>query len=97
MANPAFGPEERPLQELADGEFRKLRKAVRKLERDPPDDALHEVRIKGKRSRYAAGLDLENSRQRPRVAHPVILATRRRRNALQQRAFRRPMRTDRHG
>jgi CHAD domain-containing protein len=33
-----------------------LRKAVRGLEDDPSDEALHRVRIKGKRARYAAEL-----------------------------------------
>jgi len=36
--------------------FAKLRKAVRELDRDPSDQALHRVRIKGKRARYAAEL-----------------------------------------
>ena len=45
-----------PLKEIAAGEFRKLRKAVRALPADPPDDELHAVRIRGKRSRYAAEL-----------------------------------------
>jgi CHAD domain-containing protein len=56
VASPAFGPDESPLQELAAAEFRKLRKAVRALEADPPDDELHALRIKGKRARYAAEL-----------------------------------------
>jgi CHAD domain-containing protein len=45
-----------PLKEIAAREFRKLRKAVRALPVDPPDDELHAVRIRGKRSRYAAEL-----------------------------------------
>jgi CHAD domain-containing protein len=36
--------------------FAKLRKAVRVLDRHPSDQALHRVRIKGKRARYAAEL-----------------------------------------
>ena len=44
------------LREIAAGEFRKLRKAVRKLPADPTDDELHAVRIRGKRARYAAEL-----------------------------------------
>ncbi len=44
------------LRDIAAGEFRKLRKAVRALPSDPPDDALHAVRIRGKRARYAAEL-----------------------------------------
>jgi CHAD domain-containing protein len=44
------------LEAIAAGEFRKLRKAVRALPPDPSDDALHAVRIRGKRARYAAEL-----------------------------------------
>ena len=42
--------------EVAAASFAKLRKAVRKLDRSPTDNALHKVRIKGKRARYAAEL-----------------------------------------
>jgi CHAD domain-containing protein len=56
VATPAFGPEERPLQELAAAEFRKLRRAVRALDADAPDEDLHDLRIRGKRARYAAEL-----------------------------------------
>jgi CHAD domain-containing protein len=45
-----------PLGEIAAAEFRKLRKAVKALPPDPPDDELHAVRIRGKRARYAAEL-----------------------------------------
>jgi CHAD domain-containing protein len=34
--------------------WRRLRKAVRRLPEEPPDDALHDVRIRAKRARYAA-------------------------------------------
>jgi CHAD domain-containing protein len=44
------------LQAIAAGEFRKLRKAVKALPPEPPDDELHAVRIRGKRARYAAEL-----------------------------------------
>jgi CHAD domain-containing protein len=48
------------LHELAAGEWRTLRKARRKLHqtfgKHPPNDELHELRIYGKRSRYAAEL-----------------------------------------
>ncbi len=48
------------LHELAAGEWRTLRKARTKLHRtfgkNPPNDELHELRIYGKRSRYAAEL-----------------------------------------
>ncbi|WP_216214191.1 CHAD domain-containing protein [Amycolatopsis aidingensis] len=36
--------------------YRRFRKAVRALPADPPDDELHELRIHGKRLRYAAEL-----------------------------------------
>lgn len=44
------------LHEIAAGEFRKLRKAVRALPEPPSDEELHRVRIKAKRARYAAEL-----------------------------------------
>jgi CHAD domain-containing protein len=34
--------------------WKKLRKAVRKAGDDPPDDELHQIRIRAKRARYAA-------------------------------------------
>jgi CHAD domain-containing protein len=56
----AVAPRGRPsdvtLRDIAAGEFRKLRKAVRRLPDDPTDDELHGVRIRGKRARYAAEL-----------------------------------------
>lgn len=44
------------LRQLAKGEFRKLRKAIRRLRPSPSDVALHKIRIKTKRARYAAEL-----------------------------------------
>lgn len=44
------------VEKVAAREFRKLRKAVRKLGDDPSEEALHRARIKGKRARYAAEL-----------------------------------------
>ncbi len=41
---------------VARDEFRRLRKAVAALPRNPTDDALHEIRIDAKRARYAAEL-----------------------------------------
>jgi CHAD domain-containing protein len=41
---------------VAAATFAQLRNAVRKLDRDPSDRALHKVRIKSKRARYAAEL-----------------------------------------
>lgn len=46
------------LQTLAKREFKKLRKAVRRIGPKPNDAALHAVRIKTKRARYAAELAL---------------------------------------
>ena len=45
---------------IAAREFRKLGKAVRELGDEPSDEALHRVRIKGKRARYAAELAAPN-------------------------------------
>jgi CHAD domain-containing protein len=45
-----------PLDELAAAEFKRLARAVKRLGDDPSDEALHRVRIKGKRARYAAEL-----------------------------------------
>lgn len=42
------------LAELARKEFKRLKKRVRSLPENPSDDKLHEVRILGKRARYAA-------------------------------------------
>jgi CHAD domain-containing protein len=44
------------LDDLAAKEFRKLRRATRKLPENPSNEELHRVRIKGKRARYAAEL-----------------------------------------
>ena len=44
------------LHDIAADEFRKLRKAMRKLGKVPTDADLHRVRIKTKRARYAAEL-----------------------------------------
>jgi CHAD domain-containing protein len=44
------------LDKLAGKAFGKLTKAVQKLPDDPPNEALHAVRKKGKRARYAAEL-----------------------------------------
>jgi CHAD domain-containing protein len=45
-----------PLREVPVREFKKLRKAVEALPEVPSDETLHEIRIKGKRARYAAEL-----------------------------------------
>ena len=44
------------LADIAGKEFARLRRAVRALGPDPADDELHDVRIRGKRARYAAEL-----------------------------------------
>ena len=51
----AGGVQETGLREIG-AEFRRLRKAVRRLPPDYTDDELHRVRIKTKRARYAAEL-----------------------------------------
>jgi CHAD domain-containing protein len=45
------------LPRIAARQFKKLRKAVRALPAEPSDEALHAVRIKVKRARYAAELE----------------------------------------
>jgi CHAD domain-containing protein len=45
-----------PLAKLARREFRRLAKAVDALGPEPSDEALHTIRIRGKRARYAAEL-----------------------------------------
>ncbi|GGI70626.1 CHAD domain-containing protein [Saccharopolyspora subtropica] len=47
---------ERALRDLVIGQYRKLRKAVRRLPDDPADEQLHALRIRGKRLRYTAEL-----------------------------------------
>jgi len=44
------------LEEVAEAEFRRLRKAKRRLEDEPSDEELHALRIRAKRARYAAEL-----------------------------------------
>lgn len=44
------------IRELAEREFKKMRKAIRRLRSSPSDAALHKVRIKTKRARYAVEL-----------------------------------------
>ena len=44
------------LQSLALRDLKRLRKAMRELGDDPPDDALHAARIRAKRARYTAEL-----------------------------------------
>jgi CHAD domain-containing protein len=56
--DPAMVESPLTLHDLASGEFKKLRRAVRQLGNSPKDAALHEVRIKTKRARYAAELAL---------------------------------------
>jgi CHAD domain-containing protein len=50
----ADGPATEVLPGLLDRPWRSLHKAIRALGEDPPDEALHAVRIKAKRVRYAA-------------------------------------------
>jgi CHAD domain-containing protein len=53
---PRFIQSDVTVAELAAKEFRKLRKAVRRLPAEPTDDDLHAIRIRGKRARYSAEL-----------------------------------------
>jgi CHAD domain-containing protein len=56
-AAPALSPgAEATLPGLAAAEFERLRRAVRALPANPSDEELHEIRIRGKRARYAAEL-----------------------------------------
>lgn len=50
----AFEPAHDVLPPLAAGPWRRLRKAVRSLPPEPTDEALHDIRIRAKRARYAA-------------------------------------------
>jgi CHAD domain-containing protein len=52
----AEGVEEVPLEELAKKEFRRLAKLVRRIGRQPDEEAIHRLRIALKRARYAAEL-----------------------------------------
>jgi CHAD domain-containing protein len=56
VAAPAFVESATSVGEIAAAEFKKLRRQVKSLPPDPTDDELHEVRIRGKRARYAAEL-----------------------------------------
>jgi CHAD domain-containing protein len=52
-----FGPDSKAssaLPELVGDQWRALRRKVRKAGRDPDDEALHKIRIRAKRLRYAA-------------------------------------------
>jgi CHAD domain-containing protein len=53
---PRVGARDVSLLGVAATEFRKLRRAVKRLSRHPSPDDLHEVRIRTKRARYAAEL-----------------------------------------
>jgi CHAD domain-containing protein len=56
LAEPPAAESDVSLPEVAAGEWRRLRKVVKKLPGRPSADELHEVRIKVKRARYAAEL-----------------------------------------
>ena len=53
---PAIVRSDQTLTDVAARQFRKLRKTVKRLRDSPSDNALHRVRIKTKRARYAAEL-----------------------------------------
>jgi CHAD domain-containing protein len=54
VADVADRPTRDVMVELVRVPWTKLRREVRSLPDEPPDDALHEIRIRAKRSRYAA-------------------------------------------
>ena len=56
LVHPAARPSAVPLSDIAASEFKKLRKAVKKLPGPPSAEELHAVRIKVKHGRYAAEL-----------------------------------------
>lgn len=53
---PRFVDSEVGVADIAAKEFRRLRKAGRRMSPDPADEELHALRIRGKRARYAAEL-----------------------------------------
>jgi CHAD domain-containing protein len=55
-ARPRTRDSEETLEQIAGREFRKLRKAMKRVGPTSPDEELHRARIKGKRARYAAEL-----------------------------------------
>jgi CHAD domain-containing protein len=56
VAGVAGMPAEATLPALAAAEVERFRKALRRLDEDSPDEALHATRIRGKRARYACEL-----------------------------------------
>ena len=56
LLHPPARPSAVPLSDIAASEFRKLRKAIKKLRGQPSAEELHAVRIKVKHARYAAEL-----------------------------------------
>ena len=56
VAEPQVGPEDVSLPDVAAKEFKRLRRAVKRLSSHPSADDLHAVRIMVKRARYAAEL-----------------------------------------
>jgi len=56
LARPPVRPSSVPLRDIVTSEFKKLKKAVKKLPKEPSAEKLHAVRIKVKRARYAAEL-----------------------------------------
>ena len=56
LVRPPVRPSSVPLRGIVASEFKKLKKAVKKLPKEPSAEELHAVRIKVKRARYAAEL-----------------------------------------
>ena len=62
----AEGVESAPLEEVAQAEFRRLAKLVKRLGQDPGENAVHRLRIALKRARYAAELAAPKGKARRR-------------------------------
>jgi CHAD domain-containing protein len=56
VAAPRLVESDLTVRDIAAAEFRKLRRAVKRLGEPPSDEELHALRIRGKRARYAAEL-----------------------------------------
>jgi CHAD domain-containing protein len=56
VAEPALVESEATVIDIAAHEFKRLRRHVKRLGPSPTDDELHDLRIRGKRARYAAEL-----------------------------------------
>jgi CHAD domain-containing protein len=76
---PRFATTDFAVSDFASAEYRRLRRAVKALADDDSDDALHSLRIRGKRARYAAEM-AEGERGKPATA--FVAATKRLQDVL---------------